>query len=149
MVTAMVIRAQAQNKINFLVMNEATIEGKKFAIALEKSGMKQIGLATQLQVKPQRIVHWKKRGVAASHAALVAEILGVKAADISNLAIEPEHDKNVVAEREQTYAHEREKLFASLSQRHAVELIVEFIPILPKYLRVKIAQAALIDLPEE
>lgn len=83
MVTPMVIRGQAQNEINLLVMSDRTPQGEKFDKLLAEAKIKKKDLAEELGVRPQSIQHWKKRGVSARYASAVAHRLGVDPAEIS------------------------------------------------------------------
>lgn len=71
--------------INFLYMDDTNPTGKKFAAALTVSGIKPADLARELKVLPQRINHWKKRGVSARYSQKVAKLLGVDAGQIASL----------------------------------------------------------------
>lgn len=68
-----------------MVMDEATRAGNNFTLALKRWGGKQVDLAKALGVKPQRIQHWKKRGVSAKLAAKVAKLINANAGEISGL----------------------------------------------------------------
>jgi SOS-response transcriptional repressor LexA len=85
MVTETVISAQEDSHVNFLDMTDENKYGDAFSRALKDKRVKPAVLARELGVGPQRINHWKKRGVSAKYAAAVAAILGTRAAVISNL----------------------------------------------------------------
>lgn len=66
-------------------MTEKNKHGDFFRQTLQESQFSGAQLARELNVLPQRIQHWQKRGVAAKYAPKVAEMLKVRPAQISNL----------------------------------------------------------------
>lgn len=70
-----------------MVMSDSDIYGLAFTAALKKSDVKPADLARSLGVNPQRITHWKKRGVSAKFAHAVAEMLKVDPRQISGLEV--------------------------------------------------------------
>lgn len=59
--------------------------GRNFRMSLQRAGLTAAELADRLDVRPQTVGNWKKRGVSASAAVAVAELLGVDAAKIADL----------------------------------------------------------------
>lgn len=79
---------QPPHGINFLVMEDQNEYGATFETALKESqDWTPTTLAAELGVNPQRIQHWKKRGVSARYAHAVATLIEVSAGSISKLKV--------------------------------------------------------------
>lgn len=85
MINDTVIPAQELICINLVVMEDMAKYGMGFARALAAKRMSPAKLADDLGVSPQRITHWKKRGVSAKFAHKVATLLDVDPGAIARL----------------------------------------------------------------
>ena len=70
-------------------MNKNSNYGQEFSAALQAKGVKPADLARALGVQPQRITHWRTRGVATRYALRVAELLDVPVSTISSVESGP------------------------------------------------------------
>lgn len=166
---------QASVEVNFLDMEEAANKfGKRFAEALEGKRMAPAELARKLGVSPQRMTHWKNRGVAAKYAARVGEILGVNPEHIASIVtvyppgVTPLPNKfrsaldaaqagvsvvpGVIRDVQVSYGSTPQEsqmleLFRQLSKENFVKLVIQTMPDLAPDQRIEIARAALVDRP--